>query len=72
VQRWLLRLGDRVLHEVQPHSQVEVELYHARFGIPRHKLRPLPWSTSLTGYSLIRGRQNGCDVVSGGSSPKIS
>lgn len=68
IQRWLLRLGDRVLHEVQPHSQEEVELYHAHFGIPKHKLRPLPWSTSLTGYKLVRGRSGGCDVVSGGFS----
>lgn len=68
VQRWLLELGKRVLHEVQPHSPEEIDLYRQHFGIPAHKLRPLPWSTSLTGYRLQRGRPRVDLVVSGGFS----
>lgn len=68
LQRWLLRLGLPVLHEVQPHSQEEVALYRDHFGIPAERLRPLPWSTSLTGYRLERERPRADTVVSGGFS----
>ncbi|MCK7593733.1 glycosyltransferase [Pseudomarimonas salicorniae] len=68
LQRWLLELGEPVLHEVQPHSAEEIEVYHREFGIPRDKVHPVPWSTSLTGYRLEIGRKGGRDVVSGGFS----
>lgn len=68
LQRLLLRLGRRVLHEAQPHSPEEIELYHRHFGIPRERVRPLPWSTSLTGYAIERGGPRIDEVVSGGFS----
>lgn len=68
LQRLLLRLGRRVLHEAQPHSPEEIELYHRHFGLPRECIRPLPWSTSLTGYSIERGGPRTDEVLSGGFS----
>ena len=68
LQRLLLAMGNRVLHEVQPHSSKEITIYHRQFGIPRHQLRPLPWSTSLAGYRLQRGREGGVALICGGSS----
>ena len=68
LQRRLLGMGRRLLHEVQPHSPEEVDLYHQQFGIARHTLRPLPWSTSLAGYRLVRGRAGGVPLICGGFS----
>ena len=68
LQRLLLRLGRRVLHEAQPHSPEEIELYHRHFGVPRERIRPLPWSTSLTGYAIERQGPRQPEVLSGGFS----
>ena len=67
-QRACLRLGRRLLAEVQPHSQEEIPLYESVFGIPRAVVRPLPWSTSLTGYSIRRTADRGEAIVTGGHS----
>lgn len=67
-QRTVLRVGRRLLAEVQPHSAEEVPLYEKVFGIPREVVRPLPWSTSLTGYHIQRRKEPGDAIVSGGHS----
>lgn len=66
LQKLLLRLGNRLIVEVQPHSEEEVALYHEIFGIPLAKLRAIPWSTSLTGY-MVEPR-NGDYILTGGLS----
>lgn len=68
VQRAILRAGRRLLAEVQIHSPEEIEPYARHFGLPREVLKPLPWSTSLTGYDLRRRVENGEAIVSGGHS----
>jgi len=50
LQRLLLRMSRRLVAQVQPHSEEEVPLYHALFGIPLERLRAIPWSTSLLGF----------------------
>ena len=52
LQRLILRMGDRLTRQVQPHSEEEVELYHDLFAVPFEKLHPIPWSTSLIGYDI--------------------
>jgi glycosyltransferase involved in cell wall biosynthesis len=56
VQRLTFRLGRRLLGEVQPHSPEEIPIYVQHFGIPASVVRPLPWSTSLTGYDHVTRR----------------
>jgi glycosyltransferase involved in cell wall biosynthesis len=69
LQRLLLRMGRRLLSEVQPHSPEEIEILDERFGVPPDRVRPLPWSTSLSGYEDIRPRSTRDRVVvSGGHS----
>lgn len=68
MQRTILRLGRRLLAEVQIHSPEEVALYERNFGIPRHLLKPLPWSTSLHGYHIERQSATEDVVVTGGHS----
>lgn len=69
LQRLLLRLGRRLLAEVQPHSPEEIEILDERFGVPPDRVRPLVWSTSLTGYEDVRPRSTRDRVVvSGGHS----
>lgn len=67
-QRLPLRLARRLLAEVQPHSPEEIPLYETVFGLPRDIVRPLPWSTSLTGYDIRRQVAVGDAIVSGGHS----
>ncbi|MCK6427160.1 MAG: glycosyltransferase [Burkholderiaceae bacterium] len=68
LQRAILRAGRRLLAEVQIHSPEEIEPYARHFGLPRSVLRPLPWSTSLTGYDIRRRSVQGEAIVSGGHS----
>lgn len=68
LQRLILRLGRRLIDEVQPHSPEEVELYAHHFGLPRECIRPLPWSTSLQGYDIRRADPHERIIVSGGHS----
>jgi glycosyltransferase involved in cell wall biosynthesis len=69
LQPLLLRLGRRLLAEVQPHSPEEIEILDERFGVPSDRVRPLVWSTSLSGYEDIRPRSTRDRVVvSGGHS----
>ena len=68
MQRTLLRMGRRLIAEVQIHSPEEIELYQRNFGLPREVLRPLPWSTSLTGYDIRRSPGPGDAIVTGGHS----
>lgn len=69
LQRLLLRLGRRLLAEVQPHSPEEIEILDECFGVPPDRVRPLVWSTSLSGYEDIRPRPTRERVVvSGGHS----
>lgn len=68
LQRLVFRLGRRLIAEVQPHSPEEIEQYHRDFGIPEHLIRPLPWSTSLTGYDIVRRTPREDIVVTGGNS----
>ena len=51
-QTLLLRMGRRLTRQVQPHSPEEVEIYHRLFAIPKDRIRPIPWSTTLTGYEI--------------------
>lgn len=67
-QRLLLAAGSRLVREVQPHSAEEVEIYARAFGIRRDVLRPVPWSTSLTGYDITRDSSDGPFILSGGTS----
>lgn len=67
LQRMLLRLANRVLAQVQVHSQEEIAIYHAEFGIPEEKLCAIPWSTALTGYNLPASTE-GDYVLTGGYS----
>lgn len=67
-QRLILRLGRRLLADVQIHSPEEIALYERNFGIPRRLLKPLPWSTSLQGYRIARRSTQGDSVVTGGHS----
>ncbi|MGE4052515.1 MAG: glycosyltransferase [Piscinibacter sp.] len=68
MQRLILRLGRRLLADVQIHSAEEIALYERNFGIPRHLLKPLPWSTSLQGYRIDRQAVDGDAIVTGGHS----
>lgn len=68
IQRLVLRAGRRLLAEVQIHSPEEIEPYARHFGLPRDVLKPLPWSTSLTGYDIQRRSGDGEAIVSGGHS----
>lgn len=68
LQRVILRLGRRLLAEVQIHSPEEIALYERNFGIPRHLLKPLPWSTSLQGYRIRRQAGASDAIVTGGHS----
>lgn len=68
LQRLLFRMGRRLTAEVQPHSPEEIEIYHREFGIPREVIRPLPWSTSLTGYDIRQAGPPEPVVVTGGHS----
>lgn len=68
IQRCVLRSGRRLLADVQIHSPEEVPLYVRNFGLPPAVLKPLPWSTSLTGFSVRRRAQEGVSIVSGGYS----
>ncbi|WP_397596082.1 glycosyltransferase [Silanimonas sp.] len=67
-QRLPLWLGRRLLAEVQPHSREEIPLYVSVFGLPEAVVKPLPWSTSLTGYDLQRQADPGEAIVTGGHS----
>ena len=67
-QRLPLHLGRHLLAEVQPHSPEEIPLYEQVFGLPRSVVRPLPWSTSLTGYEIQRRPGPGEAIVTGGHS----
>lgn len=68
-QRLPLSLARHLLAEVQPHSQEEIPVYEQQFGLPRDIVRPLPWSTSLTGYDIQRRVDgSGADIVTGGHS----
>ncbi len=65
----MIRAGRRLLAEVQPHSSEEIEVYERHFGLPRSVVRPLPWSTSLTGYGHVTRRDEPGDaIVCGGHS----
>lgn len=68
LQRWILRLGRRLLHEVQPHSPEENDVYVRHFGVDRRVIRPLPWSTSLNGYDITPREPRANEAVSGGFS----
>lgn len=69
LQRLVLRAGRRLLAEVQPHSDEEIPIYERHFGLPRAVVRPLPWSTSLTGYGhVVRRVDPGDAIVCGGHS----
>ena len=67
-QRLPLWLGRRLLAEVQPHSREEIPLYASVFGLPESVVKPLPWSTSLTGYDLRRQSESGDAIGTGGHS----
>jgi glycosyltransferase involved in cell wall biosynthesis len=67
-QRLPLWIGRRLLAEVQPHSPEEIPLYESVFGLERRVVRPLPWSTSLTGYDIRRQSEDGDAIVTGGHS----
>jgi glycosyltransferase involved in cell wall biosynthesis len=66
LQKLLLRLGNRLIVEVQPHSEEEIAIYHAVFAVPRSKLRAIPWSTSLLGYTVEP--RKGDFILTGGMS----
>ncbi len=66
VQKLIHRSAARVVREVQPHSDEEIAIYHERFGYAREIIRPIPWSTSLTGHVAHPSR--GDYVLSGGYS----
>jgi glycosyltransferase involved in cell wall biosynthesis len=68
LQRVLLSLAARVIVQVQPHSTDEIEIYEREFGIPRAKLRAIPWSTSLIGYQLPPCSRDEGYILSGGHS----
>ena len=70
LQRLLLRVGRRLTAQVQPHSVEEEKIYNQLFGIPRDKLRAIPWSTSLTGHDVAPARadEEGDFVLTGGFS----
>lgn len=53
LQRLCLRLGRRLLAEVQIHSDEERDLYARHFGLDFRLLRPLAWSSSLRGYPVV-------------------
>lgn len=66
IQKLIVRLGDRNVIQVQPHTEEEVEIYHRLFSIPLAKLKPVSWSTTLTGYKL--NPTPGDFVLTGGAS----
>jgi len=68
IQRTILRMARRLIAEVQVHSDEEIDLYERNFGVRREVLRPLPWSTSLTGYNIRRAAGPGEAIVTGGHS----
>lgn len=68
LQRGLLRLARRLLHEVQPHSAEEIAIYEREFGVPARLLRPVPWSTSLIGYDIRPAEPAQPFVLTGGQS----
>jgi glycosyltransferase involved in cell wall biosynthesis len=50
LQRLCLRLGLRLVAEVQVQVEGEVPIYARNFGLPKQLLSPLPWSSSLHGF----------------------
>lgn len=70
LQRLCLRMGRRLLADVQIHSPEEIALYERNYGLPRAVLRPMPWSCSLRGYpvSRLQDDANRHGIVSGGMS----
>lgn len=66
LQRLIFRMGARLMVQARPHSREEIALYHRNFGIPPEKLTPVPWSTSLIGYTFHPTR--GDFVLTGGGS----
>ena len=70
LQRLLLRLGRRLMAQVQPHSDEEIPIYHDLFGVPLEALHAIPWSTSLIGHDVSAARPDeaGDFVLTGGLS----
>ncbi len=66
IQKFYFKLTDRLIEEVQTISKEEVDIYHNRFGVPKKKLKPIPFSTTLTGYNLKP--QKGDFMLTGGAS----
>ncbi|MHB8423394.1 MAG: glycosyltransferase [Leptospirales bacterium] len=52
IQKAYFKLIDGLIEEVQPISKEEIDIYHKKFGVPRKKLKAIPFSTTLTGYDL--------------------
>jgi glycosyltransferase involved in cell wall biosynthesis len=70
LQKTLLRMGRRLMVQVQPHSTEEIPLYHDIFGIPRELLKAIPYSTSLIGHDVspARPEELGDFILTGGIS----
>jgi glycosyltransferase involved in cell wall biosynthesis len=66
VQRLILKMGSRVIHQVQVHSPEECDIYEKEFGIDKQKIVDIPFSTSLIGYDLEE--RSGDFILTGGRS----
>lgn len=66
LQRLLLRLGRRLLIQVQPHTAEESKIQEEYFGIPQALSHPIPWSSSLIGFEIDPA--DGDYIVTGGVS----
>jgi glycosyltransferase involved in cell wall biosynthesis len=68
LQRLLLRLSRRVVHQIQPHSEEEVPIYAEIFGIESKRLYAIPWSTSLLGHAVDGPDSDDGFILAGGFS----
>lgn len=66
LQRLLLRLGRRLLVQVQPHTAEESKIQEEYFGVPSTLSHPIPWSSSLIGFDIEATPGN--YIVTGGVS----
>lgn len=66
LQRAILRAANRIVVQLQPHSEEEVAICSRMFGLPQHKFLAIPYSSSLTGYRLQA--HDGDYILGGGKS----
>ncbi|MHB1286630.1 MAG: glycosyltransferase [Leptospirales bacterium] len=58
VQKLYFKLSNRMIAQIQIYSKEEIEIVHAKFGVPKEKLKAIPFSTTVIGYDLTPNHGN--------------